>query len=319
MFTFRFGTLLAIICTAPWIAHQCFGQQVSAPQGTAQQVSAPQVTAPQVSAPGAELKLLRADYKFTEGPAADSQGNVYFTDQPNNRILRWSTAGKIETWLEPSGRSNGLFFDRQGDLIACADEKNELWKIKPDKTHEVLANGFDGKLFNGPNDVWVSGDGSLYFTDPFYKRPYWQRNDDKQLPQRVYRLSSDYKQLTVAAEDFRQPNGIVGDADKKLLYVADIGASKTYRFNLGDNGELTDRQLFCEMGSDGMTLDSQGNLYLTGKGVTVFNADGKQIQSIAVPKGWTANVCFGGEDRKTLFITASDSVYTIAMEVAGLR
>lgn len=277
--------------------------------------------AQKVTSPGAELKLLSSEYKFTEGPAADAQGNVYFTDQPNDRILRWTPEGKIETWLEPCGRSNGLFFDHQGNIIACADNKNELWKIKPDKSHEVLAAGFDGKLFNGPNDVWVAGDGSLYFTDPYYKRPYWERADEKsQLPQRVYRLTSDYKKISIAADDFRQPNGIVGDAEKRLLYIADIGAGRTYRFKLSDSGELVDKQLFCEMGSDGMTTDSQGNVYLTGKaGVTVFNSSGKQIEVIAVPKGWTANVCFGGRDRKTLFITASDSVYTIAMETSGLR
>lgn len=282
---------------------------------------APSTFAQQVTADGAELKLLSAEYKFTEGPAVDKEGNVFFTDQPNDRILRWSTAGKIETWLEPCGRSNGLFFDSKGNLIACADNKNELWKIKPDKTHEVLLSGFEGKLFNGPNDVWVAGDGSLYFTDPFYKRPYWERKDDKpQLPQRVYRLASDYKKLTIAADDFRQPNGIVGNAEKKILYVADIGAGKTYKFKLSDDGALVDRQLFCEMGSDGMTTDSQGNLYLTGKaGVTVFNSEGRQIQVITVPKGWTANVCFGGTDNKTLFVTASDSVYLIAMKVAGIR
>jgi gluconolactonase len=275
----------------------------------------------QVTTSGAELKLLSSEYKFTEGPAVDAEGNIFFTDQPNDRILRWSIAGKIETWLQPCGRSNGLFFDRQGNLIACADNKNELWQIKSDKTHDVLAGGFEGKLFNGPNDVWIARDGSLYFTDPFYKRPYWERNDEKpQLPQRVYRLTSDYKKLSVVADDFRQPNGIVGDPEKKLLYVADIGAGKTYRFKLSDNGELTDKKLFCEMGSDGMTTDSQGNVYLTGKaGVTVFNSSGEQIQVIAVPKGWTANVCFGGADRRTLFITASDSLYSMSMQVAGLK
>jgi gluconolactonase len=272
-----------------------------------------------VTADGDELKLLSAEYKFTEGPAVDANGNVYFTDQPNDRIVRCSIDFTLETWLQPCGRSNGLYFDRNGNLIACADNKNELWKISPDKSHQVLTSGFEGKLFNGPNDVWVGGDGSLYFTDPFYKRPYWNRTEDKQLPQRVYRMSADYQQVTVAADDFRQPNGIVGDATKKLLYVADIGASKTYRFTIAQDGTLTDRQLFCEMGSDGMTIDNQGNLYLTGKGVTVFNSSGKRIQVISVPENWTANVCFGGADRKTLFITASDSVYTMAMQVAGLK
>ncbi len=157
-------SILAMLCL---LQTTCSGQQATENVTTS------------VTAPGAELKLVSADYKFTEGPAVDAQGNVFFTDQPNDRILRWSTDGKVETWLSPCGRSNGLFFDRQGNLIACADEKNELWKIHPDKSHVVIAEGFEGKLFNGPNDVWVSGEGVLYFTDPFYKRPYWQRKDDK--------------------------------------------------------------------------------------------------------------------------------------------
>lgn len=273
-----------------------------------------------VVAPGAELKLVSADYKFTEGPSADKEGNVYFTDQPNDRIMRWGTDGEITEWLKPAGRSNGLFFESDGNLIACADGKNELWRIRPDKTHEVLLTDYESKLFNGPNDVWVVGDGSMYFTDPFYKRPYWDREDaEAQLPKRVYRLSGNGK-VTVAAEDSKQPNGIVGDAAKRLLFIADIGDNKTYRYEIAEDGQLKNRTLFCEEGSDGMTLDQAGNLYLTGKaGVTVFDADGKQIEVISVPEGWTANVCFGGKERKTLFITASDSVYTIEMKTAGLE
>jgi gluconolactonase len=213
-----------------------------------------------------------------------------------------------------------LFFDASGDLIACADAKNELWRIKSDKSHQVLLQGYEGKLFNGPNDVWIAGDGAYFFTDPFYKRPYWQRpSSESELPQRVYRLSADGSKLTVAAEGFKQPNGIVGDAAKQLLFVADIRDNKTYRFRISEQGELTDRQLFCEQGSDGMTLDSDGNVYLTGRaGVTVYDADGQKIQVISVPENWTANVCFGGTDRKTLFVTASDSIYTIAMVTTGL-
>lgn len=268
---------------------------------------------------GAQLQLVADDFKFTEGPAADSEGNVFFTDQPNDQIVKWSPDGQVQQWLSPCGRSNGLHFDPKGNLIACADGKNELWSIAPDKTHTVLLDGYNNKLFNGPNDVWVDADGSMYFTDPYYKRPYWERTEvDSQLPKRVYRLAADHETVEIAAEDFKQPNGIVGDAEKRLLYIADIGDKKTYRFKIAESGELTDRTLFCEMGSDGMTLDSQGNLYLTGKGVTVFNAEGKQIKHIDVPENWTANICFGGKDRQTLFITASDSVYTLQMNVRGL-
>jgi gluconolactonase len=273
-------------------------------------------------AEGATLQKLAGGFKFTEGPAVDSDGNVYFTDQPNDRILKWTpgseSSEQVETWLQPSGRSNGMFFLPNGDLLACADGNNELWRIRPDKSYEVLAKGYDGRLFNGPNDVWAGDNDMIYFTDPLYPRPYWTHRDrEPQLPKRVYRLDSSGS-LSVAAEDFEQPNGIVGDAARKLLFVADIGAKKTYQFTIGDGGQLENRQLFCEEGSDGMTLDREGNLYLTGRGVIVFDRTGKRLGSIAVPEGWTANVCFGGPNRDQLFITASGSVYVLQMNVQGL-
>jgi gluconolactonase len=272
-----------------------------------------------LTARDAKLTLVSDAFKFTEGPAVDSDGNVYFTDQPNDRILRWNESGLIETWLQPSGRSNGLFFDSQGMLLACADGNNELWRINPDKTHQVILGDYQGKRFNGPNDVWVSPKQDIYFTDPFYRRDYWSdQNRQPELPRQVYLLRPDATVAEVAADDFQQPNGIVGDPSRNFLYVADIGASKTYRFTINDDGTLSNRELFCEMGSDGMTVDRDGNVYLTGRGVTIFDTDGNQIQNIQVPRGWTANVCFGGPDRKTLFITASDSLFTIRMRTAGL-
>lgn len=278
--------------------------------GTAQSSSAQET---------AQLQLVAEGYKFTEGPAADKDGNLFFTDQPNDRILRLSTDGEITTWMQPAGRSNGLFFAPDGRLIACADGENQLWAIAPDKTHTVLLTGYKNRRFNGPNDVWVDADGSFFFSDPYYERPYWQHaGQEPKLPHQVYRLAAHGKSLTVAAADFKQPNGIVGDREKRLLYVADIGDKKTYRFTISDSGKLTDRQLFCDMGSDGMTLDAQGNLYLTGKGVTVFNAAGQKIEHIDVPEKWTSNVCFGGSDHKTLFITASDSLYSLKRNVRGL-
>ena len=119
-------------------------------------------------------------------------------------------------------------------------------------------------------------------------------------------------------DDLRQPNGIIGTPDGKLLYVADIGASKTCRYRIQTDGSLKEKSLFCELGSDGMTIDSQGNIYLTGKGVSVFDSAGKKIEHIEVPEGWTANVCFGGKDRQMLFITASKSLYGLRMSVHGV-
>ncbi len=268
-------------------------------------------------APGAKLEKLAGGFVFTEGPAVDAEGNVFFTDQPNDRILRWSVDGKLSTFLQPCGRSNGLYFDSKGDLIACADEKNELWAIDPKGKATVLVKEYGGKLLNGPNDLWIHPGGAIYFTDPLYKRDYWKRGPMEQDGQHVYRLSPDRKAVTRVASDLVQPNGIVGTPDGKKLYVADIGARKTYAYDIGADGGLSGKKLFCGMGSDGMTLDERGDVYLTGKGVTVFDRAGAKIAQIDVPEGWTGNVCFGGKDRKTLFITASKGLYAMQMAVRG--
>jgi gluconolactonase len=286
-----------------------------------------------IIAPGATLQKLSGEFSFTEGPACDSEGNVYFTDQPNDRIMKWSTEGKLSTFMQPCGRANGLTFDAKGNLWACADEKNELWKISSSNGKrlselakadtnlvKVVAKTFDGKLFNGPNDVWIRPAGGIYFTDPYYKRPYWKRGP-KEMDECVYFIPDDNgagKPVRVI-DDLKQPNGIIGTPDGKTLYVADIGGGKTYRYAIQPDGSLKNKQLFCEMGSDGMTIDDQGNIYVTGKGVTVFAASGKQIEHIDVPEeAWTANVCFGGKDRHTLFITASKGFYSMRMQVKGV-
>ncbi|MBM3887867.1 MAG: SMP-30/gluconolactonase/LRE family protein, partial [Verrucomicrobia bacterium] len=266
---------------------------------------------------GAQVEKLAGEFKFTEGPASDAQGNVYFTDQPNDRILKWSVDGKLTTFMQPCGRSNGLCFDARGNLWACADEKNELWRIAPDGKATVVVKDYQGKLLNGPNDVWIRPDGGMYFSDPFYKRPYWNRGPMEQDCQAVYFLAPDHKKLTRVAGDLQQPNGIIGTPDGKTLYVTDIRGKKTYVYDIQADGSVANKRLFCEMGSDGMTLDSEGNVYLTGRGVTVFDRAGKQIEEIAVPEKWTANVCFGGKDGHTLFITASTGFYGLRMRVKG--
>ncbi len=275
--------------------------------------------APQsVIAPGATLEKLAGDFKFTEGPAVDMAGNVYFTDQPNDRILKWGVEGKLSTYLQPSGRSNGMRFDHKGNLISCADLDNQLWSINPSGKISVLVKDYEGKLLNGPNDVWVAPDDSLFFTDPLYPRPYWSRTKAMlQDGQHVYFLSADRKTLKRVATDFKQPNGIIGSPDGKNLYVSDIGASKTFVYDIGKDGELSQKRLFCELGSDGMTRDDEGNIYLTGKGVSVFDKSGRKIEQIAVDEPWTANLTFGGADGRTLFITASKGFYAIRMRVKG--
>ncbi len=268
-------------------------------------------------AKGATPVLVASDYKFTEGPAVDGKGNVFFTDQPNNRILKWSPGAGVTVFMENAGRSNGLYFDRSGNLLACADEKNELWLIDPDKNVTVLVRDYNGKKLNGPNDLWVDSKGGVYLTDPFYKRDYWTRTEKEIESEDVYYLSPDRKKLTMVMDGFKRPNGIVGTPDGKKLYVADIGDSKTYVFDIASDGSLSNRKLLVQMGSDGMTLDSKGNIYLTGNGVTILDPSGKQVGHIPIAEPWTANVCFGGKDGKTLFVTASKSVYTVVMRVKG--
>ena len=272
-----------------------------------------------IIAPGAKLETLSTDFKFSEGPASDAEGNVYFTDQPNDRIMKWTIDGKFETFMQPSGRSNGLCFDSKGNLIACADEKNELWSIDvKTKQVTVLVKAYNGKLLNAPNDVWVRPDGGLFFTDPWYKRDYWKRGPQEQDGHHVYFLSPDHKTLSRVTQDLTQPNGIIGTPDGKMLYVSDLDAHKTYSYRINNDGSLADKKLFCEAGSDGMTIDDEGNVYITNSnGVTVFDKTGKQIENIRIAEPWTGNVCFGGKDMHTLFITASKGVYAMKMRVKG--
>ncbi len=274
--------------------------------------------APSILAPGATVEKLAGDFAFTEGPASDAEGNVYFTDQPNDRIVVWSVEDKLSTYLQPSGRSNGLCFDAKGRLWACADEKNELWILDANKKPTVVANRYEGKLLNAPNDVWLTPGGGAYFTDPFYKRTYWDRGATEQDGQGVYYLPPGKKELVRVANDLKTPNGIIGTPDGKTLYVTDLGAKLTYSYTIQDDGALTGKTLFCKEGSDGMTIDNEGNVYLTGKGVLVFDKTGKQIEHIAVEEPWTANVCFGGKDRQSLFITASKGLYRVRTRVKGV-
>jgi gluconolactonase len=265
-------------------------------------------------APKAKVEKLAGDFRFTEGPAVDAKGNVYFSDIPNNRIHIWSTEGKLSTFRENSGGANGLFFDKQGNLIACEGGNRRVTSISPDGKVTVLADKYDGKKLNSPNDLWIDADGGVYFSDP----RYGARKDLEQDGFHVYYISPDRKTVTRVINDLKTPNGVLGNAKDKLLYVADPGDRKTYVYPILGAGKLGEKKLFAEHGSDGMTLDERGNVYLTGRGVTIYSPAGKQLQTIEVPEG-PANMCFGGEDRKTLFITARTSLYGVKMQVSGVK
>ena len=266
--------------------------------------------------------LVKVDstYSFTEGPASDKDGNVYFTDQPNDKIIKWhANDNSLSIFKEPSGRANGLYFDHDGNLLAAADENNELWRIDSNGNVDTLLTSFEDKKLNGPNDIWVDLKGGIYFTDPYYQREYWTRTKAEISEKNVYYISPDGKEVSIIAFGFVQPNGIIGTPDGKTLYVADIGDRKTYAYTIQPNGTLTGKKLFTNMGSDGMTIDNKGNIYLTGDGVTVFNKKGEQLHHIPINENWTANITFGGKDQNILFITAMGAIYTLKMNVKGVR
>ncbi len=267
-------------------------------------------------ADGAKPVKLAGGFKFTEGPAVAPDGNVFFTDIPNNRVHKWDvTKKKLSTFMENSGGANGLFFSKEGDLFACQGEKRQvmIFYAEDGGEKELIADQFDGKPLNKPNDLWIHPEGGVYFTDPNYGR-----KDHSQDGEHLYFITPYHDQVLRVADDLKRPNGVLGTVDGKTLYVADPGQQKTFRYTIQDaeEGKLANKTLFAETGSDGMTLDNKGNLYLTWGTVKVFNPAGKLISDIEFPEK-PSNICFGGKDGKTLYVTARTGFYSLDMKVAG--
>lgn len=277
------------------------------------------VSAQQLYDTTAKPKLISKQFAFTEGASVDKQGNVFFTDQPNNKIWEYSADGKLSVFMEDALHANGTYFDAKGDLVACAETKDQLIAISPNGKVKVLVNDFNGHRLNGPNDVWVAPNGGIYFTDPYYQRDFWDRQKPDMEGQNVYFLPKGSNKPVIVVSDMKKPNGIVGTPDGKYLYIADIEANKTYKYTIASDGTLSNKKLFVEQGSDGMTLDEEGNVYLTGNGVTVFNSPGVKIAHIKIDEPWTANLCFGGKNKDDLFITASKAIYVLHMNVKGVE
>jgi len=268
--------------------------------------------AEELVAPGAKVERLADGFAFTEGPARDGAGNIYFTDIPNARIHKWSLDGKLSTFRENSGGANGLFFDKAGNLVACEGGNRRVTAIAPDGKVTVLADSYGGKKLNSPNDLWVDPQGGVYFSDPRYGNEQGLEQDGFH----VYYLPPGRKLLLRVTDNLVKPNGVVGTADGKLLYVTDAGDGKTYVYRIREDGALTDRKLIAPVGADGMTLDEHGNLYLARNAVHVYSPEGQKLAEIQVPEA-PSNVCFGGADRSRLFITARKGLYAIRMNVRG--
>jgi gluconolactonase len=269
-----------------------------------------------IIAKDAKIEKVGGGYAFTEGPAVSAEGHVYFTDQPNDRIYVWEEGKGVSLWVEGTERANGTYFDADGHLLACADLHNRIVRFGSDRKAEVLHEQYEGKRLNGPNDLWITPQGGIYFTDPYYHRNYWEEGyAEEQDVRGVYYLSPEGRLIRVI-DDYKQPNGIVGTPDGKTLYVADINDRKIWRYDIQPDGTLANKHLFAPNGSDGMTIDNQGNVYLTMGKIWVYSPQGELIEEIEVPEN-PSNVCFGGKRRDVLFITARTSVYSLKMRVRG--
>jgi gluconolactonase len=279
---------------------------------------------------GAELARVYQGSAFAEGPAADADGNVYFSDCPNNRILLYRPAtGKTEIWQEPSGRANGMNFDAQGRLVVCCDGKDggarAVRRYEADGSITTLASHYNGKLLNAPNDLCFDNTGRIYFTDP----RYGYQHDLEQECMAVYRIEHDGS-LTRVIDDAEMPNGILMTPDNKTIYLVDhnpaLGGARTLlAYDLNDAGDWQRRGVIHDFGDgyggDGMVLDIEGNIYLTASegekaGVYVFSPDGQSLAFI--PTGEIPGNCtFGGPDLRTLYIAASSSLYRIRLAIPG--
>jgi gluconolactonase len=288
-----------------------------------------------VVVPGAKLEKIAGDCAFTEGPAADADGSLYFSDSPNKRIMVVRPDGKVEVFKNDSGRANGMAFDAQGRLVACcaqgAGGARAVVRWEKNGSRTVLAESFEGKRFNAPNDLTLDDKGRIYFTDP----AYGSRPSDGQPKFSIYRIDAEKSEAAAGKvsrviDDVDTPNGIAISPDYKTLYVADNSARKDgphtlLAYDIAADGACKRRGILHDFkdhrGIDGMRVDTDGNVWATAEsgkltGVYVFAPDGKQIGFIQTPETAT-NCTFGGADLKTLYITAGTSVYKVRVNAAG--
>ena len=276
----------------------------------------------------AKVIKLAGAMKFTEGPVwLPEERKLVFSDIPNSKLMQWSEEDGLSVFRE-SEHANGNILDLQGRIISCQHGARNLIRIEADGRTTVLADKFEGKRFNSPNDVAVRSDGTLWFTDP-----PWGLTGPHEIPGHwVYKLNPNTGKVDVVHKNLSMPNGIVFSPDETRIYIADTGGHTRHPdpkfhklpasiqcYEVDEDGNLGKQLFQIESGSDGMAVDVKGNLYTTHDGkVYIYNADGQELEQIDMPEG-PANVCFGGDDFKTLFITARTSLYSLRMKHPGAK
>jgi len=278
------------------------------------------------------FERLATGFKFTEGPLWHSRERyLLFSDMPGDHLRRWSESEGVTTFRQPCNQSNGLAWDRQGRLIACEHSSSSLTRTESDGSITVLASHWQGKELNSPNDVIVDAGGAIYFSDPTYGRAeYYGRPRPTELDFRgVYRVMPDAgggdapHELSLLAGDFAQPNGLCFSLDGRRLFVNDTDRAHIRVFDVGPDGLVTGGEVWAETtgegagAPDGMKIDAKGNLYCCGPGgIHVFDSNAVCLGVIRVPE-YTANFAWGDDDARSLYITASTSVYRIRTRLAG--
>ncbi len=267
--------------------------------------------------PVGKIVKLHTGFQFTEGPAADRDGNVYFTDVRANRILKTDTEGKLSTFLENSQGCNGLMFDSKGRLIACQGQAGRIIAIDiTTKKIDVVAGEYNGKRFNSPNDLVVDRQGGVYFTDPSFGK-----GETPQDKLGVYYVAAG-GQVTRIIDDLVRPNGVLLSPDEKTLYVLVSGQPALMAYPVQAPGKIGPGKVLGKLDrGDGLTVDVKGNLYLTqpsASAIQILTPQGETLGTIKFPEA-PSNCTFGGKDMKTLFVTARTSLYTVRMETTGHR
>lgn len=261
---------------------------------------------------GAAFRKLADGFKFTEGPALAPDGKIYFTDIPNERIHAYDPAsGTTSVFREPSGKANGLFFTPAGALVACEGGARQVTRTDHLGEVSVLAADFGGKKLNSPNDVVPDGHGGFYFTDPRYGK-----GDDREIDVEAVYYIDRGGELTQVITDLVRPNGVLTSPDGRILYVADEGDAKIFAYDLAAPGKVANKRLFAPLGSDGLSIDQLGNLYLTWKGEIIILSPESQERRRLTPPEAPANCLLVG---KTLYVTARTGFYALDLEVEGLR
>jgi gluconolactonase len=276
-----------------------------------------------VIAPDARLVKQATGMRFTEGPVwlERDGGFLVFSDIPANELKRWTATGGLATFRAPSFNANGNTVDREGRLITCEHSGRRVSILEGDGRLQTLVDRHDGRKFNSPNDPVVKSDGSVWFTDPTYGLPRGETKEQE--GNFVFRFNPKTKATAIVARDFDMPNGLCFSPDEKKLYVADSGKPRHIRvFDVQSDGTLKGGTVFCQIDQgvpDGIRCDADGRVWSSaGDGVHIFAPNGKLLGKILVPES-PANLCFGGNDGKTLFVTARTSLYSIPVLVQGAK